>query len=192
MFKTIISLIGLVAAVGIFFGYTQPTYDKSGDAKAQIAQYDAALTKATELQQLKQTLLARYNTFDPNALDRLQKLLPDHVDNVRLILDLDNLAGRHGMALQNVVISAPQTDDASQTAVGNISSAKQKYDSLTLKFTTAGSYDTFISFMTDLEQSLRVVDLVSLKLAAADGDSKNPSAAPNYTYDLTIRTYWLK
>ena len=191
MMKTIISILGLAAAAGIFFAYTLPTYDASGAAKGDISQYDAALTKSAELQERKQTLLARYNTFSPADLDRLQKLLPDHVDNVRLILDLDNLAGRHGMAIQNVAISAPQTESTSQTAASSISSSKQRYDSLTLKFATVATYDDFLSFLRDLEMSLRIVDLVSLRLSqVSGGDVKNP--LPTYSFDVTIRTYWLK
>ena len=80
MMKTVIAAIGLLAAAGIFFMYTQPTYDQSGSVKGKIAEYDAALTKSTELQKLKQTLLARYNTFSPSDVERLHKLLPDQAD----------------------------------------------------------------------------------------------------------------
>ena len=109
----------------------------------------------------------------------------------RLILDLDNMAGTHGMAIQNVVISAPQTESSSQTAASSISSSKQRYDSLTLKFSTVASYETFQQFLLDLETSLRIVDLVSLRLSqVASGDTKNPT--PTYSFDIAIRTYWLK
>jgi len=167
--------------------YTQPTYDNVQALNTQIAQYDEALQKATELQKIKQTLLSRYNTFNPTDVDRLKKLLPDHVDNVRLILDIDSLAGKHGMALQNVAVSAAQSSQGQQTAVGTVSSAKQKYDSLTLKFTTQGTYDEFRTFLTDLESSLRIVDLVSLTLGRASDTNGG-----TYTYDITLRTYWLK
>lgn len=194
MVRTTISIIGLVAAGAVFFLYTQPAYDKTQAINGKIAEYDAALQKAAELQELKQTLLSRYNTFNPNDIDRLQKLLPDHVDNVRLILDLDSIAGRHGMALQNVVISAPQSAGTTQTAVGALNSSKKKYDSLTLKFKTVGSYDTFIAFIGDLEQSLRIVDLVSLQIAEGivSTADKNGPVEPVYEFDITIRTYWLK
>lgn len=186
----IISLVCLIAAGAVFFMYTQPTYDQVQTQNAQIAQYDQALQKATELQQLKQTLLSRYNTFSTDNKDRLQKLLPDHVDNVRLILDVDSLAGKHGMALQNVVVSPAATTQANQqTASGAVGAGKQKYDSLTIKFTTQGSYDTFRQFLADLEQSLRVVDLVSLSLSNSSGTG---AGGPLYTYDITLRTYWLK
>ena len=89
MVKNLLSIAGLAVAGGIFFLYTQPAYDNVQVLKGRIAQYDQALDKAAELQQLKQSLLSRFNAFRPEDLDRLQKLLPDHVDNVRLILDLD-------------------------------------------------------------------------------------------------------
>lgn len=190
MIRTIFSLICLVAAGSIFFLYTKPEYDKVQTTSAEIAQYDQALEKAAELQQLKQSLLARYNTFSPTDVDRLQKLLPDHVDNVRLILDIDSLAGRHAMALQNVVVSSAESvQTTNQSATAAVGASKQKYDSVTLKFTTQGTYDTFLAFLGDLEQSLRIVDLVSLSLS---NSAATPGREPIYTYDVTLRTYWLK
>lgn len=191
MVKMSLSAIGLVIAGIVFFAYTQPTYDSVRDLQSQIAQYDQALQKASELQQLKQSLLSRYNAFNPADLDRLQKLLPDHVDNVRLVLDLDNLAGRHAMSLQNVVISNPATEsDKITSALGAIGAGSQKYDSLTLRFSTGGTYQNFSEFLQDLEASLRIVDLVGLKI---DRESEGPPhGEPTYRYDITIRTYWLK
>lgn len=191
MIRTIISFICLIAAGSIFFLYTKPEYDTVKATNAEIAQYDQALEKAAELQQLKQGLLARYNTFNSSDIDRLQKLLPDHVDNVRLILDIDSLAGRHGMALQNVVVSSAESVQSSsnQSASAAVGASKQKYDSVTIKFTTQGNYDTFLAFLGDLEKSLRIVDLVSLSLS---NSALAPSNNPVYSYDMTLRTYWLK
>ena len=75
MIRLIISAIAFVVALGIFFMYTQPTYDSTRELKDKIRQYNQALDKAAELQQLKQALLSRYNAFDPADLSRLQKLL---------------------------------------------------------------------------------------------------------------------
>ncbi len=209
--RPIIAIIGVVLAGGIFFWYTKPAYDGVQETRANIAQYDAALDKAAELQTLKQTLLSRFNTFDPADLDRLQKLLPDHVDNVRLILDLDKLAEQYGLALQNVDVSSSQKQTAkSQTALGAVGSSNQKYDSLTLTFGTTATYSDFVRFLTDLESSLRIVDLVSLTIASGTSGAAGPSnptnpfpqstkvtssaksTEPLYTYNITLRTYWLK
>src|SRR3989344_1202585 len=78
MFKLIFSALGLTVAFCVFFMYTQPTYQMVQAKKVLISQYDEALNKAAELQQLKQSLLSRYNAFNPADLSRLQKLLPDH------------------------------------------------------------------------------------------------------------------
>ena len=189
MIKLILSAAAVAGAGAVFFMYTQPTYDKAKVFKEEISQYNQALDKAAELQQLKQTLLSRYNAFNPESLTRLQKLLPDHVDNVRLVLDLDSLASRHGMALQNVVISNPgsQTGDS---VLGAIGAARQNFDSLTLKFSTRATYDAFVTFLQDLESSLRIVDLVALTLVPESGTSGSNELT--YRFDVTIRTYWFK
>ena len=197
MMRLIIAIIAVVLAGGIFFFYTQPTYDSVQATQAQIAQYNAALDKATELQQLKQTLLSRYNAFNPTDIGNLQKLLPDSVDNVALILDIDNLANHYGLALENVDVSSSASQTAaSQTAIGAIGTSDQKYASLTLAFSTRGTYDNFVQFMTDLESSLRILDLVSLTIssdsASATATAGQAAAQPIYDYDITLRTYWLK
>lgn len=189
MIKTILSIVGLALAGASLFFYTQPTYDSVQALEVQIGEYNQALEKAAELQALKQSLLSRYNAFNPSDVDRLHKLLPDHVDNVRLVLDLDNLASRHGMAIQNVTLSNPTATDE-KGAIGAIGSSRQKYNSLTLKFATHGTYPNFKAFMEDLERGLRIVDLVSLSLQEADNNQAGQE--PRYRYDITIRTYWLK
>lgn len=188
MIRTIIALVAFAASASIFFMYTKPEYDASGTVKAEIAQYDTALTKAAELQRLKQALLTQFNTFNPTDIERLKKMLPDHVDNVRLILDLDNLAGANGLALQNVVVSTPSETGNAETAASSISSSRQGYDSVTLSFATIASYDDFLKLLSDIQVSLRIVDLVSLSLT-----STGPvSGAPLYNFDISLRTYWLK
>lgn len=194
MTRTLFSLVFLAAAGGLFFFYTKPAYDGVRTAQAEILQYDQALSKAAELQRLKQQLLSKYNAFNPTDVDRLHKLLPDHVDNVRLVLDLDTLAGQHGFALQNVVINAPGTGTAGANAATqpqpSIGPSRQTYDSLTLKFATSGTYPNFVEFMNALEGSLRIVDVVNLTL---DADAASPlEGEPIYRFDITLRTYWLK
>ncbi len=189
MGKTISAVICFILAGAIFFLYTQSAYSQIGATQAQIKQYQDALDKAAQLQALKQQLLSRYNAFNPADVTRLQTMLPDSVDNIGLILDLDNLASRHGMALENVDVSTPQSAAPQQSTAGIVGATAQKYDSLTLHFTTYGTYDNFRSFLTDLEHSLRLVDLVSLTVAK---QGTAGTAASAYSYDLTVKTYWLK
>lgn len=185
MTKGIISLVCVGAAIALFVLYTKPAYDGLDGAKKQIEQYNLALDKAAELQRLKQSLLSRYNSFNPADVERLHRLLPDHVDNVRLVLDLDTLASQHGLALQNVVISAePEKDPKSAEIIG---AAHEEHGELTLGFATTGSYDRFVTFLTDLERSLRIVDVVELRITPIAGGADSA-----YRFDIVLRTYWLK
>jgi Tfp pilus assembly protein PilO len=190
MTRTIFSLLFLGGSIALFFFYTKPAYDSVRTTQTQIVEYDQALNKAAELQKLKQSLLSRYNAFNPSDVDRLHKLLPDHVDNVRLVLDLDTLASQHGFALQNVVINAPGTGVVEQGAP-TIGPNRQTYDSLTLKFSTSGTYPKFVELMTAIEDSLRLVDVVALSMDL-DATAAGSAGDPNYRFDITLRTYWLK
>ncbi len=192
MTRTLFSLVFLGGAIALFFFYTKPAYDGIRDIQSRIDQYDLALNKADELQRLKQSLLSRFNAFNPADVERLNKLLPNHIDNVRLVLDLDTLASQHGLALQNVVINAPGTSPQGATKpTPTIGPSRQIYDSLTLRFATSGPYPRFVDFMTAAENSLRIVDVVALTM---DPDPSIPAinGEPIYRYDITVRTYWLK
>jgi hypothetical protein len=197
MIKLLTALIASAAAVGVFIVYTQPAYERAQEIKTDLSQYDAALDKSRELQELKRSLLARYNTFGGTELTRLNKLLPDHIDNVRLTLDLDSLSARHGMSIQNVTLNTAQSSSETPpaTVLGALGSQQKAFDSLTLQFATAGSYNQFVSFMQDLERSLRIVDVTALSIEqGADPQRAEGTAAPEPTYkfSVAIRTYWLK
>lgn len=170
----------VVIAVGIFFGFIDPAYDRVKELRAEEAQFDQALTRSKELQSVRDQLLSRYNTFSQEELDRLEKLLPDNVDNVRLILDFDSLASRYGMRVRNVALESNE----SRAARGQVGGSDSKYESLIMSFTVSGTYDTFRAFLADLEQSLRLVDVTSVTFSATESGV--------YDYSVSIKTYWLK
>ncbi len=218
--RATISVILIAVAVLIFFGYTKGAYDSIHEVQGQIVQYQGALAKAAQLQQLMQGLLAKYNAYNPADLARLQTMLPDQVNNIGLILDLDTLAHQSGLQLASVQIgdvaasganpgsSQKQTVGSGSTSVGS----GHPYDSLDVSFSMHATYSQFIQYISSLQGSLRIVDIVGLTVAsgAASGsqvlqqDTSTPaslaqpigstsgSSGPAYTFSVTLRTYWLK
>src|SRR5690349_3483578 len=124
MGKMLTALVAFLLAGGIFFFYVKPAYSGPGtidtpsvvEMKSQIAQYNDALAKVQQLQQLKAKLLAKYNSFNPDDVNRLQTVIPDHVDNIGLILELDSLASHYGMSLENADIADSQDPASQQSA----------------------------------------------------------------------------
>jgi len=179
MIRLSIPIILVIVALGLFFGYIDPTYQNIKKIRAEEKTFNEALNQSRELQEIRDTLLSRYNTFSQQDIDRLGKLLPDHVDNVRLILDIDSIASNYNMRTRNVTVSEAGSEDPN--IIGSNQSA---VDSVILSFSVAATYDNFIRFIKDLESSLRIVDLVGLSFSATEGDAFN--------FNISIKTYWLK
>ena len=176
-------IILIAAAAGLFMLYTNPTYQNIKDLSAQNASYDAALTKAQELHTVRDQLLARRNSFANDNIDKLQHVLPDNVDNIRLIIDINNIASRHNLALTNVDLGTIGGDTKIATPAA-IETASSPIGTVDVGFSVnTSNYDDFLAFIQDLEHSLRVVDVSKITFVGG--------AAGVTTYTMTVRTYWL-
>lgn len=182
--KGIFPILALVVAGVAFSFYIDPTYTEIQTLRAEEATLSAALTRALELQATRDQLLSRYNTFNPEDLARLEKLLPDHVDNVRLALDMDSLAASYGMRIRNVSIEKQDEKKSATRKAQTVGPDERTYESMALSFTVTGQYDTFRTFLTDLEHSLRLVNVEQLSFSATESGL--------YDFSITLRTYWLK
>lgn len=202
MFKSIISIVFIGSAVVIFMIYIKPTYDATLVNKVKITHLDTSLKTMRLTQNRTNTLLTRYNdAFTSNDINRLDKMLPDHVNNVRLVLDIDSMANKYGVQIKNVQIQKPKDISASAQA-GTVLRAGNKsnlpYQSLTLQFDVVSTYSNFLLLLRDLESSLRIVDLVRLSIAPVTSTSTNVNGTaqttqtPYYTFSVSLRTYWLR
>ena len=179
MSRFIVPVLLLVLSGFAFFGYIDSAYENSQELSAREAEFDAALERSKELIAIRDALLSKYNTLPESDLERLRKLLPNNIDNIRLILDIDNIAARYGMSV--VDFSLGTTDTASGEAIGPGSS---EVGTVEFSFSTTAQYEVLKQFLMDLEDSLRLVDIVSMSFASSDNDLSQ--------YSVTIRTYWLK
>ena len=204
--RYIFLLIVIGASVGTFFMVVKPRYDKLQTIKNEVAAYDTSLETAKELKNSREELIAKYNSISKTDLDGIKTLLPDSVDNIRLIIQLDSLATKNGLStLRSVDYKSEETSSTgagntggagggvSAGQVQNIEAARRPYGEFTISFQTAGQYKNFLSFLSDLEQNLRLVDITAIDFGASGGDSgQGQSVANNLTYKVTLKTYWLK
>jgi len=199
MFKYILPTILIAVAVVGFFIITNPLYKEISSAREQVASYNEALDNSKALEAERDKLTQKYNSFDPENLSKLQKLLPDNVDNIRLILEIEKIASPYGMTLKDVKYDVagddtktPQTPGVVQQKTENLSN--KDYGVWDLEFSTQGTYNNFISFIKDLESNLRIVDVSSIEFSSNTNPSVglNPSLPEAYKYGFKIKTYWLK
>ncbi len=186
MINRILPILIIVIAIGAFVGYIQPTYSKGVvPLQAQITQYDNTLTAAEDFNRREAELATQRNAIPQDAVARLVAFLPDGVDNIQLILDLNALAGRSGLRLSNFDIKGGDTGTESTPVSGTspLESASSLVEHIDISFVASGTYSQFRTFLDGIERSLRPLDVVQLTITDA------PSGI--YTYNLTLRIYWL-
>jgi Tfp pilus assembly protein PilO len=186
MNSRVLPILALMFSVAIFFIYIQPTWDGSiATTKAAIAADDQALAAASAYVAQQNALIAARNAIDPADLARLQTFLPNSVDNVGMILDLNALAARSGMTLSNVDISATSNDNGSgNSSNGAVPVSLDPVDSVDLSLSAAGTYAAFQTFLQGVEKSERLIDVRDLLVTGSDTGV--------YTYKMTLRLYWLR
>jgi Tfp pilus assembly protein PilO len=205
MTKFIMPIILTGIAVTFFFVVTNPMYSGATGITAlqtQIDSYNQALNTSTQLKNERDQLTAIDNSIDPDNLAKLQKLLPDDVNNIRLILEIQQIASTYGMQISDVKYDTSTTTPATTTDTSSVAgganiqqnSQGQDYGIFNLGFSTSGTYDNFTAFTRGLETNLRIVDISSINLSSTAGTTTGTqtSASPSYKYDFNIQTYWLK
>jgi Tfp pilus assembly protein PilO len=179
----------LAVAVGGFFKFTEPVLGEIDELKAERAKLNEALDNARELRKVQDSLLAAYREIAPSDLERLNKFLPDNIDNVRLIIDVNNIARQSGMTIKNIKIKTAAGEEES-SVIEKTTGNELEPESLTLGFSVSGPYGNFQKFLSDLARSLRLVDVEAVGFSSSEGGEAG--ASDLYTYNVEIKTYWLK
>lgn len=178
--RTILSIIMVVAAVlGVVF-YALPTYQSAQALRTEEQELDSALDNARRLQAARDDLLERFNAFSARDLERLETMVPDNIDNVKMIIELDALASQYGLSIQNIDVVEEELTLEEQQLADN-----RNYGEVELNLGLVGPYERFVTFVEDVERSLRLIDVQSIAFQTTD-------IRDNYQYDMVVRTYWLK
>lgn len=180
MSRFLFPIVMLVAAGAIFFLLTKPLLAELATLRAEKVRLETGLANARQLKEVRDGLLKTAQGFAKDDLDRLVKMLPDNVDNVKLIIDMNNLARGSGMNIRSAKIKT--NEGASGKDV--IAESGQKKGAVTLSFGVSGPYSNFQDFLGRLAKSLRLVDVTAISFGS---NEKN-----FYDYSVDIQTYWLK
>ena len=187
MTSRIVPILFILIAVGLFFGYINPTYTgKIAELDAEINGYENALAAADRFAEKESELLLQREGIPTEGIARIEAFLPDGVDNVQLILDLNSLASRSGLQLSDFdVASSEEGETESPRGQDQLSlQSDGPSESLDISVSAVGTYASFKSFLEGVEWSLRPLDLVELTV--------QDSQTGVYNYDMTFRIYWLR
>lgn len=177
--KTLTPIILIAASLGLFYLFVNPQYKELKVARARAVAYDTAITTAQTVVAKQNELVARKDSFDPTDIDRLNTLLPDKIDNIRLIIYINDIARTRGLTITDIKVAGD-----SGTKTTNSSDTKL-YGNVVTTFSVTSSYDQFQKLMADYEKSLRLLDVSQVSIKPTDDGTP-------YTFSVSFKTYWLK
>ena len=204
MFKSIISIILIAAAIAFFVFFTKPKWAELKVNRVDVEKLNTAQEKAKELKNRIKSLEDIRKNITATDSEKIKKMIPDNVENVKLIIDFDKM-------LQTLVednktfpiykangvndISQISTENPKISQSGNIVDSSIDASQLGVadfSFTVSLTYSDFIDFLKRIEMSTRIFDIESISFSAPSSvGMKNPEEII-YTFNIVLKTYWLK
>lgn len=180
MGKNILPIILIVLAIGTYFTFTSGQVDEIKKIQTVNDGYQSAIKNADKLIAVRDKVLDSRGKIADEDIARLDRMIPDNIDNVRLIIDVNGIASRHGVVLRGIRTSV--TSDPKAQAGGT--RLDPSIGVMTVSFGVSTTYSNFISLMQDIERSLRILDISRITLNSNDNGV--------YDYTVELKTYWLK
>lgn len=196
MNRNVTAVILIILAIGVYLEFTDKVWTEAKAVSKVNDTYITAISNAERLIAKRDQILNEYNSLSTNDQDRLNKMVPTSVDNIRLIIDLNSVALRRGMTLHGIKAvssakSSPAPSAVTVTVPGDIATQPiavklpiVNLDTVSVSFSTTATYAQFIQFLRDLEANLHIMDLSQLKVVAHDNGVND--------YTVELKTYWLK
>lgn len=179
--KNSTALILLLISIGLFYTFISPHYDMVQTLRGQSAQYSKILDNVSALTATRDDLTVKLQNTPATEIAKLEKILPDNVDTVNLAMTFDSIAARYGISIKSIRTVESKTDTG--TSIVQSTGAKP-YDKITVSFSFVSTYDNFRKFMSDIENSLRIIDVKSVAFQTTESGI--------YEYQVSVDTYWLK
>ena len=172
MAKVLVPIISIIVALALYFFFIQDTLERVAELKIESAQFDEALKSAQELENTIERLTRESDNIQTSDLDKLEILLPDHIDSIRFIYDLNTIADIHNKTLGKVSVEELKGD---------------RFTSTIVTFSINGTYSELLAFLSDLELSLRIIDVQSISFRVTNDSDKD-----GIDYTIVIATHVLK
>jgi Tfp pilus assembly protein PilO len=187
MFRIIGPILSILIAGAAIFFFVKPMFVEIQAVQAETKGYTDAIDKATQFNVLLASLLEKKNSFSTRELDRLETLVPDQIDGVRALVDLERLATSHGLLFSRVTVDLAgegiedSEESSKDVADGSVVQLQNGLRALDIEFSVVGGYSQFKSFLEDVERSLVLMDISELTFQTQVGELTN--------YNVTVRLY---
>jgi Tfp pilus assembly protein PilO len=182
--RNILSIIIIIGSLASFALIVQPQYQQIQELQGKGEELEQVLVNARRLQSIRDDLLSKRSQISDSDLARLEKMVPENVDNVKLILELQGIADQYNLEIQTANANREEGESDDDNNANFVDVNSRDYGIISLDFNLTGNYFDFMDFLADLERNLRITDIRSVSFSGSDSSE--------YSFQLRIDTYWLK
>lgn len=182
--RTLTPFFSLVIAGIIFVAFVQPQYAEVLSKREEIQQYANAIDTYAQFSRTLESKLALKTNMPAYKNERLDTLVPEIIDDSQLLVDLKSITQKHNMLFGNTKVTNKRADEVGKANDGKgneVASSDLQY--VDISFETIGTYDQFKEFLTDLENSLTLFEVIKITFSVSDSVFQQ--------FELTVRTYSL-
>ncbi len=200
--KIIISIILIAASIAFFVFFTKPQWAQLKENRLEVEKLVIAQENANKLKSKIESLSKVRSSITAKDQEKMLKMLPNNVENVKLIIDFDNMLqdlieDNKTVSLYNVAgdiskisIDNPKISQSTSVIEGNFDVTQLGVADF--NFSVSLTYNDFLSFLKRLESSTRIFDIESISFSTPTvAGSKRPDEIV-YTFNILLKTYWLK
>lgn len=184
--KNVIILISLISASVLLFVFLDPLWSSIKVLQNEINQKKLALTATEELLVKTQELDREYQSLAEQA-QKVSFALPKEKDIPYLLVQFDALAASNGLLLESMSFVQTEQGKGSPYQVLDQPEEIPSFSSLSLSVKVSGSYNAFKGYLTNLENSVRSMDVHSIKFAVL---KESLAALGIFEFDLEITVYY--
>jgi len=186
----LVPLIIITLSIVGGFMYVLPNYNEVMDLREREAVLDEGIIKADQAEAIKQSLQEKLDAISDEQYSMLDRILPKKLDDIALANDLQGLASRYGISIGNISINTGnQSDDNTSSRFQNESISQDapilqvsEIQEATVSFKVTTTYETFLKFIADLQDSLQLFDITLINFTNGDGE---------YSFNVDLKTYSL-
>ena len=171
----------LILSLSIGYVFVYSPWAEITDLNNTKSQYSEFLDTISKIEVKKNELQNQFNQISEEDRKDVNTVLPTSLDYVKLVAEIDNVAKRYGIIIDKINLS--QIDSSVGDSVAN-SGPSKPYRSSVLGFSFGSDYKKAMSFIDELERSMRILDIRSMKIEE-DKDK-------GFLYNVQFETYWLK
>jgi len=177
MSRSIISLLFFITAIVIFFVWTKPLLDDIGVLRGEKDSFNKALENSRELQEVRDTLLGKFNSISVEDSASMSKIVPAQAESTELMVELSNIANSSGVIISKLNVQ-PEAETAQKPVFLESAGEKnqQNYRKVNLSISFSASYEGFCVFLEEIQRSLRLIDVDKIDFFGKGGN----------LYDFTI------